>query len=162
MVVEEPAAQRVALTLNPLPLIWGRLSANLEVLVVPHHALVVSPNLIFAGTNRGGTLGNAFGFAQESSSGAGGEVGYHYWLTGRRALHGPFFGPSLLAGATTNATAGAGTGAQAYWGAALDVGEQEVLPAGLTVGAGVGIGVVYMADSAAVFPRFLAQVGWSF
>ncbi len=159
--VEEPPAQHIALTLNPVPLIWGRLSANFELLAIPHHALVVSPNVLFANVNRGGTLGQAFGFAQQASSGIGGEVGYHYWLVGRRALRGPFFGPSLLVGSTTNATAGGGGGAQAYWGAALDIGDQEVLADGLTVGAGIGLGVAYMADAAALFPRFLLQLGWS-
>jgi hypothetical protein len=37
-----------------------------------------------------------------------------------------------------------------------------MLPGGLTLGAGIGLGFVDMASSGAFFPRFLLQVGWSF
>jgi hypothetical protein len=149
-------------TLNPLPLLWGRLSANVELLVIPHHALVLSPNVLLPNVTRGGTLAAAFGFAQKTSSGFGGELGYHYWWNARRSLRGPFFGPSLLLGSTTDATAGSGVGVQTYWGGALDLGEQEVLPGGFTAAAGIGVGIVRSADQTAVFPRLLLQIGWSF
>jgi hypothetical protein len=159
---EEPPAHPFAVTLNPLPLIWGRLSANAELLLLPHHSLVVSPNVLFPNVTRAGTLAAAFGFSQRTSSGFGGEVGYHYWWFAHRTLRGPFFGPSLLLGSTTNATAGSGVGVQGYWGGALDIGQQEVLPGGFTAAAGVGIGIVRSADQGAVFPRLLLQLGWSF
>jgi hypothetical protein len=162
VVYEEPPSRTLALTLNPLPLIWGRLSVNVEWLFLPHHSLIASPNLLISNVNRGGALGMAFGYAQQTSGGAGTELGYHFWWYSERTLRGPFFGPSFLGGFTTNATAGTTTNAQPYWGAALDIGDQEVLPGGFTAGAGLGVGYVRMADSSTFFPRLLAQLGWSF
>jgi len=155
----------IGITLNPLDLALGRLSANVEVQVAPHHSLVVSPNLLIVHLDRGGRYALAsegFGYATRSSFGFGVELGYHYEWSGQRSLSGPFVGPSFLVGGTTEASVGDPTQTQAYWGLALDVGEQEVLPGGFTIGAGVGLGLLFMADAAAIFPRFLLQLGWSF
>jgi hypothetical protein len=136
-----------------------------EVQLAPHHSVVASPNVLILHVDRGGRYSLAsegFGFATRTSNGFGIEAGYHYYLSGQRPLRGPFLGPSLLLGATTDASVGDPSRAQAYWGFALDAGEQEVLPGGLTIGAGVGVGLVFMADATAVFPRLLLQVGWSF
>jgi hypothetical protein len=152
-------------TLNPVGLILGRLSANLEIQVAAHHSLVASPNFLLIHVDRGGRYSLAsegFGFASTSSSGFGIELGYHYVFNWQRSLRGPFFGPSLLFGGTSDATVGDPSHTQAYWGLAMDAGEQEVLPGGLTIGAGVGLGLILMADATAVFPRLLLQVGWAF
>jgi hypothetical protein len=165
VVYEEPPARPFAVTFNPVALTLGRLSANLELLIAPHHSLVLSPNLLAFQFDRGGRYdlrSEALGFATQRSDSFGAELGYHYWWHWRRTLSGPFFGPSLLLGTTTNASVGATTNAQAYWGAALDAGGQAVLPGGLTLGAGLGLGFVAMASQSAVFPRLLLQVGWSF
>ncbi len=165
VVVEEPESHRLAITLNPLPLFWGRLSANVEMQLAPHHALVVSPNVLVFNADRGGTgslLSSGFGFASPTSTGIGVELGYHYYSRWSRTLRGNFFGPSLLVGTTSGANVGDGTHAQGYYGFALDVGRQEVLPGGFTVGGGLGIGILRMADSVAVVPRVLLQIGWSF
>lgn len=163
--VEEATRPPVGVTVNPVDLALGRLSANVEVQIAPHHSLVASPNLLFIHLDRGGRyslVSEGFGFATRSSTGFGVELGYHYWGYLARSLRGPFVGPSLLLGATTDATVGDPSHAQAYWGLAIDVGEQEILPGGFTIGAGVGLGLIFMADAAAVFPRLLLQVGWSF
>ncbi len=162
--VEEPPAQPVAITLNPLPLVWGRLSGNLEVELAPHHSLVASPNLLIFNEDRGAprALSNGFGFASPASNGVGIELGYHYWLHWARSLRGPFLGPSLLLGSTSNATVGDSSSAQSYWGVAFDAGVQEVLTGGFTIGGGLGLGFVRMAGSIAFFPRVLFQIGWSF
>jgi len=163
-VVEEPALP-VAVTLNPAALFWGRLSANVEVQLAPHHSLVASPNALIFDEDRGGpnsALSQGFGFASPTSSSLGVELGYHYWWRWRRTLSGPFFGPSLLLGSTTNANVGDPRAGQTYWGFAFDVGEQEVLPGGFTIGFGLGLGVARMANWTAAFPRFLFQIGWSF
>jgi hypothetical protein len=162
---EETTRVPIGITLNPLDLALGRLSANVELQVAPHHSFVVSPNLLIVHVDRGGRYSLAsegFGFAARSSTGFGIELGYHYDWYGQRSLGGPFFGPSFLLGATSDASVGDPTQTQAYWGLALDAGEQEVLPGGFTIGAGVGLGFILMADAAAVFPRFLLQVGWAF
>ncbi len=164
-VYEEPVARPVAITFNPAALALGRLSANVEVLLAPHHSLVLSPNLLVFQEGHGGRYDLAsegLGFATERSSSFGGELGYHYWWQWRRSLMGPYFGPSLLLGSVTNASVGSTGNAQAYWGGAFDAGGQAVLPGGFTLGAGIGLGFVEMASVAAVFPRFLFQLGWSF
>ncbi len=164
-VYEEPVARPVAVTLNPAALVLGRLSANVELLLAPHHSLVLSPNILAFQEGHGGRYDLAsegLGFASEKSSSFGGELGYHYWWRWRRSLVGPYFGPSLLLGSVTNATVGATTNAQLYWGGAFDAGGQGVLPGGFTIGAGIGLGFVEMASAVAVFPRFLLQLGWSF
>jgi hypothetical protein len=164
-VYEEPVARPVAITLNPAALVLGRLSANVEFLLAPHHSLVLSPNILAFQEGHGGRYDLAsegLGFATERSSSFGGELGYHYWWRWRRSLSGPYFGPSLLLGSVTNASVGTTANAQGYWGAAFDAGGQAVLPGGFTLGAGIGLGFVTMASAAAVFPRFLFQLGWSF
>jgi len=164
-VYEEPVSRPVAITFNPLALALGRLSGNVEILLAPHHSLVLSPNLLIFQEDRGGRYSlesEGLGFATQRSGSFGGEVGYHYWWRWRRSLVGPFFGPSLLLGSVTNASVGTTANAQGYWGAAFDAGGQGVLPGGFTIGAGVGVGLVDMAGVAAVFPRFLLQLGWSF
>jgi hypothetical protein len=164
-VYEEPVVRPVAITLNPAALVLGRLSANVEVLLAPHHSLVLSPNILVFQEGHGGRYDLAsegLGFATQRSSSFGGELGYHYWWRWHQSLVGPYFGPSLLAGSVTNASVGPTASAQAYWGGAFDAGGQGVLPGGFTLGAGVGLGFVEMASVAAVFPRFLLQIGWSF
>jgi hypothetical protein len=164
-VYEEPVARPVAITFNPLALTLGRLSANVEFLLAPHHSLVVSPNIIAFQENRGGRYdlrSDALGFASERSSSFGAEAGYHYWWHWRRSLVGPYFGPSLLVGSVTNALVGNTTNAQPYFGGAIDAGGQGVLPGGFTLGAGIGLGFIEMASVDQFFPRFLLQLGWSF
>jgi len=163
--VEETERPPLALTLNPINLALGRFSANAEVQIARHHSLVASPNLLLIHVARGGRYNlesEGVGFATRSSTGFGIELGYHYWWYSERSLRGPFVGPSLLLGGTTDATVGDPSHLQAYWGAAIDAGQQEVLPGGFTLGAGVGLGFIFMAAAAAVFPRLLLQLGWSF
>ena len=163
--VEPPASHPVAVTLNPIGLLRGRLSANLEVQIEPHHSLVVSPNVLVFHADRGAPgslLSEGFGFATPTSGSVGIEFGYHYWWRWYRELRGPFIGPSLVLGSTTDAAVGDPTHAQSYWGLAFDVGWQEVLPGGFTAGVGVGLEIVRMAGSGGPVPRFLLQMGWSF
>jgi hypothetical protein len=163
--VEPPPVHPLAITLNPVGLIDGRLSANAEVQLEPHHSLVVSPNALVFPVGRGGpknVVSEGLGFASRTSQSYGIELGYHYWLQGWRTLRGPFVGPSLLLGLTTDANVGDSAHLQSYWGVALDVGWQEVLSSGFTAGAGAGLELVRLGGSGGVVPRLLAQVGWSF
>jgi hypothetical protein len=168
-----PEAERVpparpattTVTWNPLGVVRGRLSGNLEFLVAAHHALIASPSALVFRADRGGAhdlLAEGFGFTTEPSLSFGAELGYHYWPSGRTSLHGPFVGPSLLLGATTHAAVGDASHAQPYLGVAVDIGAQEVMHGGFTAGAGVGLGLVHMADATALVPRLLGQIGWSF
>jgi hypothetical protein len=152
----------VALTLNPAALALGRLSGNLELLIAPHQSLGLSPNAIVFPVDRGALASQALGFLTHDSSSVGGELGYHFWFRGRESLNGPWLGPSLLLGRVTGASVGNGASPQVYWGAAVDFGWQAVFPGGFTAGGGLGFGWVELASNAALFPRLLLQVGWSF
>jgi hypothetical protein len=113
--------------------------------------------------DRGGRynlVSEGFGFASSSSGGFGIELGYHFWSQSQRSLRGPFLGPSVLLGTTTQSSIDPSR-AQGYWGFACDVGGQEVFPGGFTIGGGGGLGVVTMAGATALFPRALLQIGWS-
>jgi len=163
--VLQPTPRIAAVTWNPAGIAWGRLSANVEVELLPRHALVASLDALVFHADRGSSrdlLSEGFGFASPTSLGFGGELGYHYWPSGLPTLSGPFVGPSFVFGATTRATLGDAAQAQGYWGLALDAGIQQVLAGGFTAGAGGGIEILTMADVTAVVPRILAQVGWSF
>jgi hypothetical protein len=165
VVYVEPETHPVAVTLDPLGLPWGRLSGNVEVQILPHHSVIVSANTLLYDEGRGGPndlVSEGLGFASSASRGFGVEVGYHYWWDWARTLRGPFFGPSLLLGATSLAAVGDPTHVQGYWGLALDGGWQEVFAGGFTAGAGGGLELVRMSGTTAVVPRFLIQLGWSF
>jgi hypothetical protein len=160
-----PSAHPAAVTLSPLGLVSGRLSAGVEVQIQPHHAIVASANALVFDASRGGPhnlVSEGFGFATNLSSGFGGEVGYHYWVDWAHVLRGAFVGPSFLFGGTSQASVGDPSHAQTYWGLALDGGWQEVFDGGFTAGAGGGLEMLRMAGTSAVVPRFLAQLGWSF
>jgi hypothetical protein len=163
--VEPPPPHRrlLALTFDPAPLALGRLSGNVEALFAPHHAIIVSPNILVFQADRGGPTAFAsegFGFATRASSSFGVELGYHYYGQGRDALRGLFLGPSLLLG-TTSASTVDPSRSLGYWGLAFDVGDEEVLRGGFTLGGGVGLGVLRMSNTNAAFPRILLQIGWS-
>jgi hypothetical protein len=163
--VEPPEAHPVAVTLNPVGLFRGRLSVNVELQLQPHHSLYVSPNVLVFHSDRGdesSLVSEGLGFATRTSSSVGLEFGYHYWWRWSRELRGPFIGPALLLGSTTEASVGDPTHGQSYWGLAFDFGWQEVLPGGFTAGVGAGLETVRLAGTGAVVPRFLLQLGWSF
>ncbi len=163
--VEPPEAHPIAVTLNPIGLFRGRLSVNVELQLQPHHSLYVSPNVLVFHSDRGDAnnlVSEGLGFATRTSSSVGLEFGYHYWWHWSRELRGPFFGPALLLGSTTEASVGDPTHGQSYWGLALDIGWQEVLAGGFTAGVGAGLETVRLAGTGAVVPRFLLQLGWSF
>lgn len=160
-----PPERPLAITLNPLGLFWGRLSANVEYQLAPHHSLFVSPNALFFETDRGGPsnlISEGLGFASSASLGLGAELGYHYWWEWARALRGPYIGPSLLLGLTSKAQVGNPAHVQGYWGVAVDLGWQEVLGGGFTAGVGVGLEFIDMAGAGRIVPRLLLDVGWSF
>jgi hypothetical protein len=161
----EPQRNSIAVTLDPLDLVSGRLSANVEIQVQPHHAIIASANALIFDASRGGphnVVSEGFGFATNLSSGFGVELGYHYWVDWARTLRGPFVGPSFLFGGTSQASVGDPSHTQPYWGFALDGGWQEVFASGFTAGGGGGLEMIRMAGTSAVVPRFLIQLGWSF
>lgn len=161
-VYEVETPRTTSIRFNPLPLFAGRLSADIELMLAPHHALVVSPNFTLHKVvfdRNDDLLGYGLGYAGDDSAGFGGEVGYHYWL--RRHLAGVYFGPSLVLGATLPE----GGKGFAYYGAAVDVGYQYLFSNGFTLNGGGGILIVNGTFGGSVVhaaPRFLFGIGWSF
>jgi hypothetical protein len=124
----------VALQGNPLGLIIGRYSADLEYLPVPHHALHFSPVGYFA----------LPGVADEIT-GFGAEMGYR-WYSGLYGPHGFFLGASFIA-LSLQYIHGALPGvpldspqdtSYVQLGGAIDAGYQLVILGNFAVGAGVG------------------------
>jgi len=150
-----PSRRDLSLRLNPVPLVEARLSADVEILVASHHALVLSPNVTFA-AHRGELIAYGFGFTADRSTGFGGEAGYHYWV--RRDLEGIFLGPSLVFGSTATPN----LPSHGYFGVALDVGYQAVIANGFTVAVGGGVLVITGNSLTKVTPRGLLGIGWTF
>jgi hypothetical protein len=131
----------VAVQGNPLGLVIGRYSADLEYLPAPHHAFHLTPVGYFA----------LPGVADELT-GFGAEVGYR-WYSGQYGPHGFFVGASFVAmslrylhaaqqGVTLDPPQDT---SYVQLGGALDVGYQIVFLGNFAAGAGVG--VQYTTDS---------------
>jgi hypothetical protein len=134
----------VALQANPLGLIIGRYSADLEYLPVPHHALHFTPVGYFA-----------LPAVSDELTGFGAEMGYR-WYSGLYGPHGFFLGASFIAlslqyihGALPGVPLDAPQDTSfVQLGGAIDAGYQVVILGNLAVGAGVG--VEYTADTTQV------------
>ncbi len=174
----EPPRRIVSIEWNPLALaIISKLSANVVIVPVDHHALVISP--FYAHTTTAPIA--IFDDAQQPTllpkqtfAGLGAELGYRYYggLGGPRGF---FLGPSLILGAF-KATAQDGTDTSyGQLGLAADVGYEALLLDNLALS--LGAGVQYAAPTksipsqqypanlyanALVRPRVLFSLGWAF
>jgi hypothetical protein len=149
-----------SIRLNPLTFFVARVSVDIEWLVAPHHALVLSPHLTFPQGQRGSLPMHALGFAGTRAHGFGLEFGYRYYPTGYSEPEGIFFGPSLLLDSTQPTP-----DADRFlaYGGAFDVGYQVIIGNGFTMSAGGGLLLIASKDqSSQVAPRALFSVGWSF
>jgi hypothetical protein len=132
---ESTPFKSVALEGNPLGLIIGRYSADLEYLPAPHHALHLTPVGYFA---LPGTSDELVGF--------GAETGYR-WYSSADGPQGLFVGASFIAlslrylHAATEGVAFDSPEDTSYvqLGGALDVGYQLVFLGNFAVGAGAGV-----------------------
>ncbi|MGH7281087.1 MAG: DUF3575 domain-containing protein [Polyangiaceae bacterium] len=158
------SSRTMSIRLNPLPFFLSRVSADFEIMLAPHHALVVSPNFTLKkfAFHRSDLMTYGLGYANDDSSGFGAEVGYHYWT--KRELDGIFFGPSLVLGGTFPPN-GSGVKTFGYIGGAVDVGYQYLFSNGFTLLGGGGIMLIGGTTTGATVkavPRLLFGVGWSF
>ena len=179
VVVRETPPQRriVSIEWNPLPLVLGKISANVVIVPIDHHALVLCPFYVStttAGINVFDDQGNPTQLPTQTFSGFGGEIGYRYY-TGLGGPRGLFVGPSLiLASMTAKAQNGSTTGYLDY-GVAGDVGYEMLVADNLALGLGGGIQYAtpnrtiptqqFPADIYAngkLAPRALASIGWAF
>jgi len=179
VVIHETPPQRriISVEWNPLPLLLGKISANVVIVPIDHHALVLCPFYVStttAGINVFDDQGNPTQLPTQTFSGFGGEIGYRYY-TGLGGPRGLFVGPSLiLASMTAKAQNGSTTGYLDY-GVAGDVGYEMLVADNLALGLGGGIQYAtpnrtiptqqFPADIYAngkLAPRALASIGWAF
>jgi hypothetical protein len=176
--VNEPApARRVfAIEWNPVALFIHRLSGNVEIVPVDHHALTLTGYYFNTRTAQftdavGGALVTT---ASQRFDGGGGEIGYRYYA-GRGGPRGFFAGPSFTL-ASVRATDSVGTETSLFnYGVALDVGWQALVADDWVISLGGGgmysftskslpdqqAPAAYYANSG-LHPRALAAVGYAF
>jgi len=138
---EGVAFKSVALEGNPLAILVGRYSVDLEYLPFAHHALHVTPFGYYALPG-----------VSDQLTGFGGEVGYR-WYSGNHGPEGFFAGASFVAGELEyrhNATVSGPLDASddtsfVELGGAIDAGYQILLLGNLAVG--VGAGAQYVVET---------------
>jgi hypothetical protein len=158
----------LALTVNPLTLLFGRVGANVEVLPAEHHGIMLNPYFSNVSLETAETKTEFFSW--------GGELGYHFY-TGKKGANGFFIGPSFVFTRTHANAECVNVGCSVdpeveftTYGAALDLGAQHVFDNGITLGGGGGL--MYLKSSAeaegdtvlqfeGVLPRVLFTVGYS-
>jgi hypothetical protein len=157
---ESPPPRRVvSVEWSPLPLFTiGKLSANVVIVPIDHHALVLSP-FYASTTTQPITVVTADGSVSQPSPagstctlavpctmvlpkqtfwGVGGEVGYRYYTEGRGA-RGFFIGPSFILGVMTAKAQNGDKLGYLDLGGALDIGWQTIIADSITVSFGVGV-----------------------
>jgi len=167
----------VAVTLNPLGFAIQRYGMNVEVVPIPHHALVGNLHLQSVPAWIARTVSGYDQIKDDSGSSVGGEIGYRLY-SGRRGANGVFVGGSFVSTPLAyprlmNDLATVELSRFQANGAALDIGAQAIIEPGFTIGA--GLGVMYLAYAVPddlrrvpigvephVFPRLLMTAGWSF
>jgi hypothetical protein len=179
VVVRDPIPPRriASIEWNPLPLVTlDKLSLNLVVVPVSHHAIVLSPFAVRTSTAPIAVFddaGNATPTPTYTFRGAGSELGYRYY-SGKNGPRGWFAGPSLLL-ASFEATAA--NGSRTHFidaGVAADAGYSALLDGRVALSLGAGLEYLFAASSLpeqqfpariyanrGVSPRFLFSIGWA-
>jgi hypothetical protein len=150
---EPPPARLVTLQWNPVDLVYERLSANLQIVPVDHHALMLTPFYFDSQTaafTQSGTdaAGNPVNVAVPSQKfeGFGGEIGYRYF-SGLAGPRGFFIGPSFVI-ADVQATAGNGVQTSIMdYGIAVDAGYEMLVAEHWAVSLGLGAEYVFTSKS---------------
>ncbi|AKU96427.1 hypothetical protein AKJ09_03091 [Labilithrix luteola] len=180
VVVRDPVPPRRYVTVewNPLALFTiNKVSANVIVAPVDHHALAFSP--FYAWTSTAPIFvfddaGNPTRLPEQKFKGFGAELGYRYYF-GEGGPRGFFVGPSLIAG-SFDATAQDGTKTHFFdLGLAADAGYQMLLADRVALSLGGGVQYVWTTKSIpdqqfpsrvyanrGVAPRLLLSLGWAF
>jgi hypothetical protein len=179
VVVQQTAPRKIlAIEWNPVALIIGRVSVDVVVAPVNHHALVLSPFYASTSTvpinvvDASGTPSTEL--PKQTFDGFGGELGYRYYF-GQRGPRGFFLGPSLILG-RFKATAQNGSETPFVdYGFAADAGYEMLIADSVAIA--LGGGLQYSATSKSipdqqwpadiyanngVRPRLLCSLGWAF
>ncbi len=175
---DEPPPRRIlTIEFNPLPAIVGKLSADVIITPVSHHALVLSPSYVSVETAPiyiFDDTGQATQLPKQKFSGWGGELGYRYYF-GEGGPRGFFLGPSLM---LSSLTAQAQDGSKTrflHYGVAADIGYQTLLWDSVTLSLGGGVQYTKtdktipdqqfpakLFANGGIRPRLLLSVGWAF
>lgn len=178
VVREEPPPRRIlAIEWNPLPLLIDKLSANLVLAPVDHHAIVISPFYVSTTTKPIYVFDdnmNATQLPKQRFRGLGGELGYRYYF-GEAGPRGLFLGPSFILGTFTAKAQDGSETPYAYYGVAVDVGFQMLVADSVSLGLGGGLQYAgtskqipnqqfpaFIYANGAIRPRLLASIGWAF
>ena len=161
-IVAADRLRHVSLLGSPFGLVVGRVSAEVQLMVALHHAIVLNP---FVRVVDDFVLLTTSG---RRELGYGAEIGYRYF-SGRRGANGLFIGPSVVvahdhvaAGIDSHSHA-VGTEDPSFLGAIIDVGAQGILESGFTIGGGAGGGALLrFGGNVAFTPRLLFTLGYSF
>jgi hypothetical protein len=180
--ITPPPSRRLAIELEPVPFIadLGKLSADLVLVPIDHHALVVSP-FYTSTTTAPIVIPDANGnpmlqLPEQIFHGVGIELGYRYY----RGLGGPrgfFVGPSFIFVEMNEKQGQFGDGSHTSYrdlGVALDVGYQVLVADRLSLALGAGVqGLVTsksipeqqfpakMYANSGVWPRLVLAIGWA-
>jgi hypothetical protein len=148
-----PPSRVVTLQWNPVDLVYERLSANLQIVPVSHHALMLTPfyfdsntaAFTQSGTNSAGNPVN-IQVPSQKFEGFGGEIGYRYF-SGLAGPRGFFIGPSFVI-ADVQATAGSGAQTTLMdYGIAVDAGYEMLVADNWAVSLGLGAEYVFTSKS---------------
>lgn len=172
-----PPTRHFSLEFNPLSLIIDRISPQLLIVPVDHHALVLNPFYAWSTTNAiyvDDAQGNATQLPVQKFSGFGGEIGYRYY-SGLGGPRGFFLGGSFIIAEMKVQAQNGSTTDYTDLGFAADVGYQLLVVNHLSLAVGAGVQYAtpttsipsqqFPADVIAnsrVFPRALASIGWAF
>jgi hypothetical protein len=188
-----PPRRYLAIEWNPLPFVamhtgvkpdpggptqggLGKLSLNLVIAPLEHHALILSPFYVLTRTTPINIYDddlNPTRLPVQTFRGYGTELGYRYY-TGEGGLRGFFAGPSLILSAMT-ATAQNGTKTSYLdYGVAADIGYQALVVDRVSLSLGAGLQYTTTDKSipeqmlwakvfanTALLPRNNAYVGWA-
>ncbi len=190
---ELPPRRYVAIEWNPLPLVvmhtgerplpqrpaqggLGKLSANVIVAPLEHHAIIISPFYVLTRTTPIRIFDDNLNPTQlpiQTFRGYGTELGYRYY-TGHGGLRGFFAGPSLILGSFTATAENGDKKAYLDYGVAADIGYQALVVDRLSLSLGAGLQYTTTSKSipdqmlwakvfanTAVLPRVLVSVGWA-
>lgn len=158
----------LALTLNPLSMLIGRLGANIEFLPAKHHALTLNPYY--------SSIEIEVPNAKTDLTYYGAELGYRYY-SGSKGANGFFIGPAAVftssqAKRSCNLPGCVTPPEEQYssYGVALDLGGQYVADSGFTIGGGAGLMLLRSTGGVegsktvqfeGVVPRILLTIGYS-
>lgn len=125
-----PPRRYVVFEWNPVPLIFGKVTANLIVVPKQHHAFVLSP--FYAWVNTEPVViyddnGNPTQLPQQHFSGGGCDLGYRYYFTRDGGPRGLFVGPTFLVGFFTATAMNGAETSYVHLGGAADLGYQILI-----------------------------------